>query len=118
MSYKKYIGTKVVDAMPEIKDGMVGYSVKYKDGYISWSPANAFEEAYTELGIMSFSAALIAIRDGVKVRRNDWDHNVLYLVKSMEVNDNSFDLVCGNHIETWEPNMEDILCNDWVIVKE
>jgi len=118
MSYKKYIGTKVVDAKPEIKDGLLGYSVKYKDGYTSWSPANAFEEAYTELGIMSFSAALIAIRDGVKVRRNDWDPIVKYICKSTAVNDSSFDLVCDEHTETWEPNMEDILSNDWVIVKE
>lgn len=63
---KKYIGTKQVEAMPMTlgeyikksgrnpyeKDGKIhaedeeGYLVKYKDGYESWSPKEAFEEAY------------------------------------------------------------------------
>ncbi len=58
---KKYIGTKVIMAMPmtmteaqkvlgrEIKPATVeedGYLVEYKDGYKSWSPKSVFEEAY------------------------------------------------------------------------
>lgn len=63
---KKYIGTKQVEAesmtlgdyvkktgrnpyvnTPEVHDNSEkGYIVKYKDGYISWSPAEAFEQAY------------------------------------------------------------------------
>lgn len=58
---KKFIGTKVVQAMPmtmteaqkvlgrEIKPATVeedGYLVEYKDGYKSWSPKSVFEEAY------------------------------------------------------------------------
>jgi len=27
-----------------------GYYVVYKDGYVSWSPADAFEEGYTLIG--------------------------------------------------------------------
>ena len=62
---KKYIGTKQVEAEPmtmgeayekgllqagrvpsEAEKDKVGYHVKYKDGYESWSPAEPFEEAY------------------------------------------------------------------------
>lgn len=63
---KKYIGTKQVEAEPMtlgdyvkktgrnpyVNDPKVhdnsekGYIVKYKDGYISWSPADVFEQAY------------------------------------------------------------------------
>jgi hypothetical protein len=43
---KKYIGTKIISAEPFVKDGKDGYTVVYKDGYISWSPKEAFEEAY------------------------------------------------------------------------
>lgn len=63
---KKYIGTKQVEAEPmtlgdyvkktgrnpyvndpEVHDNSEkGYIVKYKDGYISWSPADVFEQAY------------------------------------------------------------------------
>lgn len=50
----KYIGTKIVKAEPMEKDGKPGYKVQYKDGYVSWSPANAFDEAYKPLADMDF----------------------------------------------------------------
>ncbi len=63
---KKYIGTKQIEAEPMLLGEFIkqtgrnpyvndpkvhdnseeGYIVKYKDGYESWSPAEAFEEAY------------------------------------------------------------------------
>lgn len=60
---KKYIGTKQIEAEPMTRGDAwgkhllrekptienfddAGYHVKYKDGYESWSPAEAFEEAY------------------------------------------------------------------------
>lgn len=47
---RKYIGTKIVGAEPKTlltADGeREGYKVVYKDGYESWSPKEAFEEAY------------------------------------------------------------------------
>lgn len=43
---KKYIGTKIISAEPCAKDGRDGYTVVYKDGYSSWSPKEAFDEAY------------------------------------------------------------------------
>lgn len=63
---KKYQGTKCVEAEPmtlgdykqltgrdpyanigsDVSDIAAGYHVRYKDGYTSWSPAAAFEEAY------------------------------------------------------------------------
>ncbi len=39
---KTYIGTKIIQAEPQDE----GYKVVYKDGYTSWSPKAAFEEAY------------------------------------------------------------------------
>lgn len=41
-----YIGTKIVRAEPEEKDGRQGYAVVYEDGYRSWSPKEVFEHAY------------------------------------------------------------------------
>ena len=51
---KKYIGTKIVYAEQHDKEGVHGYKVMYKDGYISWSPAHAFEEAYRLFEEMDF----------------------------------------------------------------
>lgn len=49
---KQYIGTKIIDAEPMIKDGVEGYKVIYDNPnntkYESWSPKNVFEESYTE----------------------------------------------------------------------
>ena len=45
--YNAYKGGTI----PENEDPATeGYLVKYADDYISWSPAGAFEEAYTEEG--------------------------------------------------------------------
>ena len=45
-----YVGTKIITAWEEEKDGKPGYAVKYADGYTSWSPKEVFEEAYLPLG--------------------------------------------------------------------
>ena len=63
---KEYVGIKRISAEPMNRGdynkyrGWIipenenpedeGYLVKYPDNYESWSPKNAFEEAYTELG--------------------------------------------------------------------
>ena len=45
-----YIGTKIVRAYSEDKDGKPGYHVTYEDGYESWSPREVFERCYRVLG--------------------------------------------------------------------
>lgn len=45
-----FVGTKIIEAWPAQRDGADGYSVKYADGYISWSPQDVFEAAYLPLG--------------------------------------------------------------------
>ena len=51
---KNYIGVKIVKAEPQEKDGKSGYKVVYPDGYVSWSPKDAFEKAYRELDCIDF----------------------------------------------------------------
>lgn len=46
---ERYIGTKIVLAEPEDKDGRPGYAVVYDDGYRSWSPQAVFEHAYRRI---------------------------------------------------------------------
>lgn len=46
---RTYIGTKIVAAWPESKDGQDGYAVRYDDGYQSWSPKEVFERCYRPL---------------------------------------------------------------------
>lgn len=46
-----YVGVKIIEAWEQEKDGQPGYAVKYADGYISWSPREAFEAAYLPMGL-------------------------------------------------------------------
>lgn len=46
---KTYVGTKIINAEPETKNGEDGYKVVYPDGYVSWSPKEVFEQAYREI---------------------------------------------------------------------
>ena len=65
---QKYIGTKIIEAVPAIrKGGKVyeegwpipksmdptedGYKVRYPDGYESWSPKEVFERAYLKMTV-------------------------------------------------------------------
>lgn len=63
---EKFIGIKRIEAEPmtrgaynELRGWIMpkdenpadeGYIVKYSDGYVSWSPKQAFEEAYSKIG--------------------------------------------------------------------
>lgn len=47
---QQYVGTKIVTAWEQERDGRPGYAVKYADGYTSWSPKEAFDAAYLPLG--------------------------------------------------------------------
>ena len=65
MEFKKYKCHKIVEAAPMTRGAYntykgwtipkdenpedPGYIVKYKDGYISWSPAKQLEEGYTKI---------------------------------------------------------------------
>ncbi len=80
----RYIGTKEVTAWPQDKDGAPGYAVKYADGYISWSPQEAFDAAYrtSEPGLeqaLTFGDALHYLKLGKKVSRSGWNGAGLWL---------------------------------------
>lgn len=47
---RTYMGVKLIQAAPAVKDGKEGYNVIYPDGYASWSPKDVFEAAYLDLG--------------------------------------------------------------------
>ena len=63
MPEKVYIGTKIIAAEPMNenrwldsqgkltvgKEDRPGYRVRYRDGYVSWSPKEEFELAYREI---------------------------------------------------------------------
>ena len=68
---KRYVGTKIIHAVDEkhSESGREGYRVRYADGYESWSPKEAFEDAYRECDAMTFGLALELLKKGTHVRR-------------------------------------------------
>ena len=83
---KTYIGTKIIQAEPHEKDygppethGQPGYRVVYPDGYTSWSPKEAFEEAYRETSAMSFGLAIEAMKKGKRVARAGWNGKGMFV---------------------------------------
>lgn len=77
-----YLGTKQVYAEPAEKDGSPGYFVTYADGYTSWSPKKAFEEAYRPTTGLSFGLALEALKKGHRVARAGWNGKDMWLSMS------------------------------------
>ena len=84
---KKYIGTKIIEAEPAYRvvdaEGNVrvvteaaeakrcgtvdlGYKVRYPDGYESFSPKGAFDDAYHPINGMNFGLAIEALRKAPK----------------------------------------------------
>jgi len=103
---KTYIGTKLIWAeamtrqeyndyrqwaLPAAEDGDdKGYLVEYLDGgksndsrhagYISWSPAEQFDNAYRETSGLSFGLAIEALKKGLKVARAGWNGKDMWLL--------------------------------------
>ncbi len=77
---KTYIGTKMIEAEPELKDGKEGYKVTYKDGYTSWSPKEAFEEAYRDCNNLSFGEAIYMLKKGYALQRKGWNGKGMWIL--------------------------------------
>ena len=152
---KHYIGVKEIDAkqmnrgeynnyrgwnIPEDENPEdEGYLVVYPDGYQSWSPKKAFEDAYREAtkGCMTFGLAIEALKKGKKVARKGWNGKNMYLYHVPEdhymcrtkIAKEEFgpSVQCGAYIAMkpangpivigWLASQTDMLEEDWVIVK-
>ena len=81
---QKYLGVKLIKATPSL-EGVAykpreGYTVEYKDGYVSWSPKETFEEAYRRIDNLTFGFAIEALKKGYKVARQGWNGKGMWLV--------------------------------------
>jgi hypothetical protein len=99
---KTYIGVKIVQAEPEIKDGIEGFKVVYEEGCVSWCSKDTFKKYNQEItNGTSFGLALEAVRQGDKISRVAWNNKDRYITRDL---DDSFVYI------------DDILNNDWIII--
>lgn len=131
---KTYIGAKLISArpmsraeynhyrgweLPSNENGSDdGYLVEYQDGgkpnmeghagYISWSPAEQFDNAYRETIGMTFGLAIEAIRKGRCVARGGWNgaNQFVFLIKAADLQ-NSLKWGYGEYLG--EPTVQDAL---------
>jgi hypothetical protein len=159
---KKFFGSKKVNAvpmnraeynafrgwnLPADEDGAdEGYLVEYMDGgkpntpqysgYVSWSPKEQFDNAYREIGGLTFGDAIEALKCGFQVARAGWNGKgmFLYLIKGQELqsglkygfgeyqNEPEFvSTICmktadNKLVAGWLASQTDMLSTDWVIV--
>lgn len=150
---KQYIGSKIVKAEPmswadyavKYRDQAVvtpdmvqkeGYLVVYADDYISWSPKEAFEEAYRQTDGMSFGLALEACKMGKRIARKGWNGKGMYVFLADEVAFHTaadisefedtgvpvLDCLCMRTADRsicpgWLASQTDMLADDWVILE-
>lgn len=139
---QRFIGTKIIHAEPRAKNygppeghGQPGYTVVYPDGYTSWSPAAAFEEAYRPCNAMTFGLAIEALKKGLRVARTGWngkglslelqrpdEHSKMtlpYIFMAYPATPAS-DTAPQSHINArvpWLASQADMLTEDWCIVE-
>lgn len=157
---EKYLGVKKIEARPmtkkefhELKGWPVtnelellqdGYLVVYPDGYKSWSPKAAFDEAYRKIDNMTFGLAIEALKKGHKVARKGWNGKGMWVSmtpgKTLDLakddiwteNIKSVAVANGGKVELqpyltmktandtiqigWLASQSDMLSEDWMIV--
>lgn len=118
-----------------------GYKVKYSDDYISWQPKEVFEKAYRKIDGMNFGLAIEAVKKGFKIARKGWNGKGMFVAyqkgypKGISCNKqtakawglNEGDLFkCEPYLQIkmvnrshsmWVPSINDVLAEDWGIVK-
>ena len=133
-----YYGTKRITAWESEKNGEPGYAVKYRDGYMSWSPKVEFESAYQPLTALSFGHAIVALKAGLRVSRAGWNGKGMFLFlvpgSVFTVNREPLLSVLGEgtevdyhaHIDMrtatgqivpWLASQTDVLADDWQITE-
>lgn len=150
---EQYIGTKIVMAEPymaytKTEDGQTvrkpsgdGYKVKYPDGYESFCPKEAFEEAYRRTNGMPFGLAIEAAKKGKRISRTGWNGKGMFVVyqkgypQGIPCNEQTakawgmeqgelfrcepylqIKMVNGSHA-MWVPSINDVLAEDWLIIE-
>ena len=165
---KAYIGTKMINAVPmnrleynqfrgwtlpaDENGADEGYLVEYVgpgqkpntaeyEGYVSWSPKDVFDEAYTPITNMDFGGALVMLKDGEKVARAGWNGKGMYItmkpgypegIACNEATAKAHGIEVGtkitycpylemktadNKLVPWLASQTDILAEDWTIVQ-
>lgn len=128
---EQFIGTKVICAEEQVKDGNDGYKVVYEDGYVSWSPKEVFEQSYLNLSQMTFGDAIYFLKRGARLARKGWNGKGIFIELQMPDEHSKMShpyiYIDTTGLQTDNPNapksrvpwlasQTDMLAEDWVVV--
>ena len=141
---KTYLGTKIVEAEPMTRGDYniyrgwqipadenpedEGYLINQDGGYVTWSPKDVFEEAYSESNAMTFGLAIEAMKKGKKVRRRGWLDGFLQIAtgitykavdgETVECGHDAIVFIGTSVVQTeWLASQVDMLAEDWMLVE-
>jgi len=119
-------------SLPDNEDGNDnGYIVQYANGYVSWSPADQFNEAYKKTSGLSFGLAIDAMKKGKAARRLGWNGIGIFIgiqypsnlskMTSPYLFIDTTGLKTSNEdapksLVPWLASQTDMLSTDWVIL--
>jgi hypothetical protein len=89
------------------------------EGYVSWSPAHAFEAAYREIEAMPWGLALEGLKKGKKAASATWNGKgmCVYIVPENGNTNAHFELLHpDNSVSKWIPSINDNLSESWYFV--
>ena len=133
-----YVGIKLISATRQDKDNVNeappigGYKVVYEDGYESWSPKWAFEQAYKRSGEMGFSEALYLLKRGYALARRGWNGKDMFIVLitnwgcewgNIDESDGEYEAmdfigmkIADDKFVPWLASQTDMLAEDWEVI--
>jgi hypothetical protein len=147
---RRYIGTKIVKTTPMTKGeynkyrgwdhpekedaSEAGFLVEDQDGgkpnddrhegYITWSPLDAFEKSCRPMVGMTFGLAIEFLKKGLKVARIGWNGKGMYLqyvvAKDFEFSEMLPFIAMKtvqNSFVPWLASQTDVLAEDWMMVE-
>ena len=112
-----------------------GYRVRYPDGYESFCPKAAFEEAYRPIAGLNFGLAVEAAKKGKRVARKGWNGKGQYVelasgiayagpdgkivnAEHEAIGNCALAFVGTSGVQMgWLASQADMLADDWMIVK-
>lgn len=113
---EKYLGLRRVVVVPETRDGVEGFAMRYKNPLPEFTPADVFHRTYRPINAMAMSQALeLLLATGEPICRAGWR-----VGRHLRVNDGKIIMYRSTKtsqisFKIWAPKPEDLTATDWRI---
>lgn len=131
----EYVGIKMISACPmtlrqakseygvKVGDSSTadhndeGYLVRYKDGYVSWSPKAVFDAAHQPTSGMSYEMAVTVASVGAKVSRSKWTDGRYFALGNDEDGVKTYRLHTRQGVQDFDIDELNMIAADYYVVE-